>query len=90
MADHGPKLTIAGYGLDISWKLWVLVIILALVFFALVAGIKVNVRNVYRNWFPRWTVPAVEEVKTPDSRWPRILRDSETQIEIQTIEVSEQ
>ena len=51
MAEQGPKLTVAGYGLDISWKLWALIIILALVFFALVAGIKVNIRNA--EWFRR-------------------------------------
>ena len=81
----GPKITIAGLGLDISWKLFalsgcglLLLSIVAIVVFALVAGIKVNGRNA--EWFRRiYDQKHVEQVEE-DRRFFPILKE---QVEVE-------
>ena len=76
----GSKITIAGLGLDVSWKLFALsgcglflFSIVAIVIFSLVAGIKVNVRNA--EWFRRiYDQKHVEQVEE-DRRFFPILKE---------------
>lgn len=76
-----PKLTIAGLGVDVSWKVFALAVftliiasILSIVLLAMVAGVKVNVRN--WAWF-RGVPRQVESVD--DEERPRIFRTEESE-----------
>lgn len=82
MAKVEPKLTIAGLGIDVSWKVFALAAfgmiiasILSITLLAMVAGVKVNVRNWH--WLRGIRPHQVETVE--DEERPRIFRTEESE-----------
>lgn len=83
MSDDGPKITIAPFGIDVSWKVWSLVVgalltvfIVCLAFFAIAAG--VNVKVIDRDW--SWFRGKPVEAEADEDDRPRIFRD-ESEVE---------